>query len=120
MAAEKQKTVTVQPGIAPVKLPVAKVEKVKIPTPPKRQYELSDNDAEYLGKKFYSKAAWLAIAIRHGFDPETMEVLEGTNDRALIAVPKKYPKPEPQKANGPLTTKKLSTPEVENVGTEEV
>lgn len=41
----------------------------------KRQYELSEDDVATLGKGAHSKEAWLAVAMRHGFDPDTREDL---------------------------------------------
>ncbi len=69
----------------------------------KHQFELSDNDLEFLGSNQYSEDAWLTIGYNRGFDPATREILPNTKNRAYLAVPKKYP-PVPMKHTGPLST----------------
>ncbi len=67
----------------PFELEVAK------PTEKRRQYELSDADVEFLGENQYSDEAWLRIARKHLFDPDTREYTIAGTKRAFTAIPKK-------------------------------
>lgn len=83
---------------------------------PKKQYELSVEDVKYLGENAYSKSAWLFIAKRHGFDPDTRSELftyEYTDEKtklikvspkAFFATPKVYPLIDPDRRQGPNAT----------------
>lgn len=77
------------------------------PAVKKKQFELSDNDFTFLGSNQYSDAAWESIGRRHGIDPATREVLPNTNNRAFLAMPKKW-EPLPVSKPEMVTTKNIS------------
>lgn len=83
------------PATAPVPL---------TPAVKKKQFELSDTDAEFLGSSQYTPEAWEVIGRKHGIDPSTREMLPNTNNRAFVAVPKKYGVDESVVNGNPILT----------------
>lgn len=74
------------------------------PTPQKRQYELSAQQLKILAEGHYSAKAMEVVARLKGFDPATIEWLDGENSRTFLAVPKKWVPLPPERGINHVTT----------------
>lgn len=90
---------TVEVHAEPVVIP-------SIPVVKKTQFELSDSDVNFLGSNQYSAEAWDLVGRRHGIDPTTREPIANTQNRAFLAVAKKWPPLAPAPAET-VTTKNI-------------
>lgn len=126
----------VEPGVKP-RPTLAETLKDELPKGKKRQYELSEIDLEYLGKKGYSKSAWSFLGERYSFDPTTVEMQDEktyTDDNGterpcpptFLALPtnRRYRPNRPKNvADAIVSTRKMrgiAEPETDETHTEEV